>query len=81
MVPLVLLLHGCASHFTVERSRASPTPRLQVLLVCPGAASLEDEMAALKDVHGAVTASARPHAVLFATQRVRPQARPLRVTA
>ena len=48
--------------------------RLQALLMCPGATSLAAEMEALKEVHGALTASGRPHAVIFATQRVRPRA-------
>ena len=51
--------------------------RLQVLLVCPGASTLAAEMEALQEAHGAVTASGRPHAVVFATQRVGPLARPL----
>ena len=43
-----------------------------VLLVCPAAATLEAEMAALKEAHGAVTASGQPYAAVFATQPVRP---------
>ena len=46
---------------------------LQVVLVCSEASSLAAEMEALKEAHGAVTASGRPHAVIFATQRVRPR--------
>ncbi len=50
---------------------------LQMLLVCPGAASLAAEMEALKEAHSAMTASGRPHAVVFATQRVGSLARAL----
>ena len=41
-----------------------------VLLVCPAAASLEVEMAVLKEAHGAVSASGRPYAAILATQPV-----------
>ncbi len=53
---------------------ANAAGKRAVLLVCPAAASLEAEMAALKEAHAAVTASGRPYAAIFASQPVRPPA-------